>query len=124
MRAKVITTIGPNGWETYGKRFADSFKKFWPSDITLEIWHHDLGGKVPSYEGITFRALEETTSFQKLKAKLGAGDDREAGQGATRQGIGNDHGDGGARNDRQDEAGAEIGNEGGEGEHDLVRIWF
>ena len=72
VRAKVITTIGPNGWETYGKRFADSFKKFWPSDITLEIWHHDLGDKVPSYEGITFRALEETTSFQKLKAKLGA----------------------------------------------------
>jgi len=38
----------------------------------LEIWHHDLEGKVPSLEGITFRSLDETKSFQKLKARLGA----------------------------------------------------
>ncbi len=72
MRAKIVTTIGPNGWETYGRRFAESFKKFWPSDISLTIWHHDLGDNVPSMEGIEFKALEETNSFQKLKARLGA----------------------------------------------------
>jgi hypothetical protein len=72
VRAKIVTTIGPNGWETYGRRFAESFKKFWPADIALEIWHHDLGDDVPSFEGITFHALETTKSFQKLKAHLGA----------------------------------------------------
>ena len=72
MRAKIITTIGPNGWETYGKRFADSFAKFWPADIELAIWHHDLNGDVPSHPRATFHALEDTSSFQKLKAHLGA----------------------------------------------------
>ncbi len=72
MRAKIITTIGPTSWDRYGKRFAESFKKFWPADIALEIWHHDLEGNVPSFPGITFRALEDTASFQKLKAHLGA----------------------------------------------------
>lgn len=72
MRAKIITTLGPGGWETYGRRFVESFKKFWPSDIPLEIWHHDVAGDFPKYEGVTFRPLEATPSFQKLKAKLGA----------------------------------------------------
>jgi len=72
MRAKIITTIGPTSWERYGLRFAESFKKFWPDNIDLEIWHHDLEGNVPSFPGITFKALEDTASFQKLKAHLGA----------------------------------------------------
>jgi hypothetical protein len=72
MHAKIVTTIGPGGWETYGRRFAESFLKFWPSNIKLEIWHHDLEGNVPSLEGVTFRSLDETKSFQKLKARLGA----------------------------------------------------
>ena len=72
MHAKIVTTIGPGGWETYGRRFAESFLKFWPSHIKLEIWHHDLEGNVPSLEGVTFRSLDETKSFQKLKARLGA----------------------------------------------------
>ena len=71
MRAKIITTIGPTSWERYGLRFAESFKKFWPDNIELEIWHHDLEGNVPSFPGITFKALEDTASFQKLKAHLG-----------------------------------------------------
>jgi len=81
MRAKIITTLGPGGWETYGRRFVESFKKFWPSDIPLEIWHHDVTGDFPKYEGVTFRALETTPSFQKLKAKLGT----EAKDGPTLQ---------------------------------------
>ena len=72
MHAKIITTIGPTSWERYGKRFAESFKKFWPSDIELEIWHHDLEGNVPSMEGVSFHALEDAPSFQKLKAHLGS----------------------------------------------------
>jgi hypothetical protein len=72
MRAKIITTIGPTSWERYGLRFAESFKRFWPTNIDLEIWHHDLEGNVPEFPGITFRALEDTASFQKLKAHLGS----------------------------------------------------
>lgn len=74
MKSKIVTTLGPGGWDLYGKRFAESFVKFWPRDIALEIWHHDLEGNVPSFaaDGVSFHALEETQSFQKLKAHLGA----------------------------------------------------
>jgi hypothetical protein len=75
MRAKIVTTIGPGSWEAYGKRFVDSFAKFWPTDIALDIWHHDLEGNVPSHPRATFRALEDTASFQKLKSHLGGAKD-------------------------------------------------
>lgn len=67
---KIITTIGPNGWDTYGRRFAESFMKFWPKkDLVLEVFYHDLE-VAPEFPGITFRNLNETASFQKLKAAL------------------------------------------------------
>ncbi len=71
MNIKIVTTLGPGGWERYGRRFAESFKKFWPTDIKLEIWHHDLGNDVPSYPGVTFRALEVVDAFQRIKQALG-----------------------------------------------------
>jgi hypothetical protein len=72
MHTKIVTTIGPGGWDRYGRRFVESFKKFWPASVELEIWHHDLGGSIPSYPGIIFKALDHTDSFKKLKAALGA----------------------------------------------------
>lgn len=71
MRAKIVTTIGPGGWESHGKRFADSFAKFWPADISLDIWHHDLNGDVPSHPRATFYALEDNATFKKLKEHFG-----------------------------------------------------
>ncbi len=71
MQYKIITTIGPGCWDKYGRRFAESFKKFWPASIELEIWHHDLNGNVPEFPGINFRCLDDTPSFQKVKAFLG-----------------------------------------------------
>lgn len=71
MRYKIVTTLGPNGWERYGRRFAESFKKFWPADAELEIWTHDLEAP-PQFEGVTFRALETTEAFQRIKKMLGA----------------------------------------------------
>ncbi len=71
MHAKIVTTLGPGGWETYGRRFVESFVKFWPSEMRLEVWHHDVSGDFPAYDRVTFRALESVPSFQKLKAKLG-----------------------------------------------------
>lgn len=71
MHAKIVTTLGPGGWETYGRRFVESFIKFWPSEMRLEVWHHDVTGDFPAYDRVTFHPLEKTASFQKLKAKLG-----------------------------------------------------
>ena len=45
------------------------------------------------------------------EAKLRTGDDREAGEGAALQRIGEDDRDGGTRNNRENEARAEIGDQ-------------
>ena len=34
----VVTTFNSEGYYSYGKRFIDSFKRFWPSDIKLKIY--------------------------------------------------------------------------------------
>lgn len=71
MQAKIITTIGPGGWETYGRRFANSLR-YWPKEVAFEIWHHDLGANVPTDvpEGITLHSLDDNEAFQNLKAAL------------------------------------------------------
>jgi len=68
---KIITTLGPGGWERYGRRFAESFKAYWPADVVLEIWHHHLGDDVPTFNGIVFRRLEDVPAFQTITARLG-----------------------------------------------------
>jgi len=72
VNAKIITTIGPGGWETYGRRFAESLHR-WPANITFEIWHHDLGDNIPSDlpVGVTLHRLEDVESFKTVKAALG-----------------------------------------------------
>lgn len=71
--ARVVTCIGPGGWDLYGHRFATTFKKMWPQEVDLVIWTHDLGDNQPQMEGVQFRKLEDTATFQKLKAALGPG---------------------------------------------------
>lgn len=74
MRAKVVTTLGPGGWQKYGRRFVESFATYWPANVALEIWHHDLDGVVPEIDvpHISFKTLDETSSFQKLRGALGS----------------------------------------------------
>jgi hypothetical protein len=72
MKYKIVTTLGPGGWEKYGRRFAESIRTYWP-EATVEIWCHDQP-TLPSYDGITFKALEETASFNKLKSVLNGSD--------------------------------------------------
>lgn len=38
---RVVTCIGPGGWELYGKKFVESFKEHWPSEIQLTVFYHD-----------------------------------------------------------------------------------
>lgn len=69
MNYKIISCLGPGNWETYGKRFVESFRKYWPAEAALEIWCHDLP-ELPSYPGVTFHNLDEVESFQHIKARL------------------------------------------------------
>lgn len=71
MNYKIVTTIGPSSWERYARRFAESFRANWPAKATLEIWHHHLNGDVPSFEGVTFRCLDDTPAFKAVSNALG-----------------------------------------------------
>lgn len=71
MSKKIITTLGPGGWELYGKRFVESFKRYWPSDIQLEVWHHDLADASISYPGVSFHAIDNLDGFLAIKKALG-----------------------------------------------------
>jgi hypothetical protein len=69
MRAKIVTCLGPGGWEKYGRRFADSYAAFWPDEIPLEIWCHDLD-ELPMHPAATFHSLHDIPAFADLKAHL------------------------------------------------------
>lgn len=69
MNLKIVTTMGPGGWDLYGRRFVESFRHYWPADVALDVWMHDVDA-LPTYENVTFRRLEDTASFLKLKAAL------------------------------------------------------
>lgn len=71
MQYKIITTIGPNSWDRYAKRFVESFLSYWPAEASLEIWHHHLGDDVPSHPGVTFRRLDDTPAFKAVSQALG-----------------------------------------------------
>jgi hypothetical protein len=68
VKYKLVTCLGPGGWDLYGRRFADSIQKHWPN-AALEIWCHDID-VLPSHPAATFRSLNETGSFLKLKEIL------------------------------------------------------
>ena len=75
MLTKIVTTMGPGSWDLYGRRFVESFVKYWPKDIQLEVWHHDLNGAVPQFDGVTFRCLDDTESFKKISHAHNGGKD-------------------------------------------------
>lgn len=75
MRIKLVTCMGPSGWELYGKTFVDSFLTHWPTDVSLEVWHHGwVQEPVLSSGRVSFHALENTPTFVKLQASLKGSD--------------------------------------------------
>lgn len=70
MNYKIVTTLGPGGWELYGKRFVDSFAKFWPANVELEIYTHHLD-VLPQHPRATFVPLDNTDGFKKIVKLLG-----------------------------------------------------
>lgn len=73
MNYKLITTMGPGSWASYGERMVASVQKFWPTS-RLEVWVHD--DELPSYPGVLFRSLNDVVEFQNLKAALGNASDQ------------------------------------------------
>lgn len=73
MNYKIVTTMGPGSWATYGERMVRSVRRYWP-DAALEVWVHDC--ELPEFEGVTFRSLNEVAAFQNLKAALGGASDQ------------------------------------------------
>jgi len=47
MNIKIISCIGPGGWDLYGRRFVETFVKYWPTNIHLTMYYHDEAPKDP-----------------------------------------------------------------------------
>jgi uncharacterized Rossmann fold enzyme len=39
---KIITCFGPGGWEKYARKFVSTFVEFWPKDVQLAVYYHDV----------------------------------------------------------------------------------
>lgn len=71
MNIKVISCIGPGGWEKYGKKFVETFTKFWPTDITLTLYYHDEAPAdpilAPNVEYVDLLAVDtEVAAFREF----------------------------------------------------------
>lgn len=40
----VVTSCSRSGWETYGRRFVETFLEYWPEDVALHLVTEDLPG--------------------------------------------------------------------------------
>lgn len=56
MRACAVTSFSPKGYEKYGKRFIETFLKFWPID--LHVFYEDKKPEIES-KRITYRNLHD-----------------------------------------------------------------
>ncbi len=72
MRYKIVTTMGPGGYETYGRRFLESMGRHWPG-ASLEVYTHDVNQL--EHPGATIKRLEDTNGWQKIRAMLPDGKD-------------------------------------------------
>jgi hypothetical protein len=68
----VVTSFGPNGYDTYGKVFISSFYKYWPSDVRLLCYFE--GERPPGVvEGFDLLQIEKCASFlERHKDNLAA----------------------------------------------------
>lgn len=41
MNIKIVSCIGPGGWEQYGRKFVETFIQHWPKEIHLTLYYHD-----------------------------------------------------------------------------------
>lgn len=73
MNYKIVTTMGPGSWATYGERMVKSVRDYWPR-APLEVWTHDC--EQPSYDGVTFKSLDSVVEFQNLKQALDGASDQ------------------------------------------------
>jgi hypothetical protein len=73
MNYKVVTTMGPGGYEAYGRRMIESFKKYWPADAQLVVYVHDTALPTEVCEGVHFKSLDDHPSFMRQKMMWGEG---------------------------------------------------
>lgn len=63
----VITSFNAAGYESYGKKFLETFKKNWPKDVKLRAYFHDMASPTdaPKSPNIKYVDLLEVAPFIK-----------------------------------------------------------
>lgn len=68
MNAKFVTVVNPASWQLTGRRFVQSFVKYWGHLGSLDVWCAGFEGELPRCEGATFHWLESTPTLMALEA--------------------------------------------------------
>ena len=64
-KVAVVTSFSTRGYDVYGKRFIDSFMKYWPQDVALWVYHE---GMEPDRRGPIYRDLMADRDFLRFLA--------------------------------------------------------
>ena len=64
MNVSVVTSCSIAGWNQYGRRFVETFDKFWPADIPLYVVSEDALPCLPDHGGRKFVPLDLNLSTE------------------------------------------------------------
>ncbi len=74
MSTKIVTCMGPGAYDSYGRAFVESWVKYWPADMLLDVWVHDAPLFAVPDARVNIRSLNDLDAFKKLKSVLGGSD--------------------------------------------------
>jgi hypothetical protein len=66
MKARIVTTMGPGGWDLYGRRFVESYLRFWPAKIELAVYFHHCSPPLDMPKSVLVRQLDQLEGFKRI----------------------------------------------------------
>lgn len=78
---QVVTSFSPDGYKLYGRQFIETFRRHWPDDVELVVYHEGVGGRVPGATCVDLLETEPCRSFLKRHAgsKIVSGHEQRRG---------------------------------------------
>lgn len=64
----VVTSFHKKGYESYGRLFLDSFKRYWPKNVTLTIYHE--GEDYPKDDAFQWKLIDEVEYLRNFLDNL------------------------------------------------------
>lgn len=69
-RFGLVTTFSPRGYEVYGRRFIETFDKYWPASVRLMVYYEGVKPPEDASECAQWRALDSDVDRHKFMARF------------------------------------------------------